>query len=270
MVQQASVERLTLATEELKVKVLIADEHALMREALTNALADLGRPVTVLEADSLQAALAHLAAHPDTALVLVDLQLSDASDANVLARLRATGSKAPIVVVSAADKRATVLAALAGGAAGFISKRSNSAVLMGALRLVLAGGAYVPSEVLREEMASPRQPDRPEAPAAAHWRSSRELGLTPRQMDVLVLLVQGKPTKVISRQLNLATGTVKTHTAAIFRALGVANRTEAVFAVSRLGIQLPPAMRDSADAGHASTQSAGNVRYFPAAGLATA
>jgi len=270
MVQQASVERLALVTAELKVKVLIVDEHALMREALTNALAELGRPVAVLEADSLQAALAHLAAHPDIDLVLVDLQLPDASEANVLARLRATGSKAAIVVVSAADKRATVLAALASGAAGFISKRSNSAVLMGALRLVLAGGAYVPSEVLREEMASPRPPERLEAPAATHWRSGRELGLTPRQMDVLVLLVQGKPTKVISRQLNLATGTVKTHTAAIFRALGVANRTEAVFAVSRLGIQLAPVTRDAATAGHASSQSAGNVRYLPAAGLVTA
>jgi len=270
MVQEPSVKRLALATVELNLKVLIADEHALMREALTNALADLGRPVAVLEADSLQAALAHLAAHPDTALVLVDLQLPDASDGNVLARLRATGSKAPIVIVSAADKRATVLAALAGGAAGFISKRSNSAVLMGALRLVLAGGAYVPSEVLREEMASPRPPERPEVPVATHWRSGRELGLTPRQMDVLVLLVQGKPTKVISRQLNLATGTVKTHTAAIFRALGVANRTEAVFAVSRLGIQLPPATRDASETGRASSPSAGNLRFLPAAGLATA
>src|SRR4249920_449850 len=122
MIQQVLDERLAPPPDGSKVKVLIADEHPLMREALANVLAGFGRPVEVLEAESLESALAQLARHPDTALILVDLMLQDAADMSVLERLRETHPKAPIVVVSAVDKRATVLAALESGAMGFISK----------------------------------------------------------------------------------------------------------------------------------------------------
>jgi DNA-binding NarL/FixJ family response regulator len=219
------------------MKVLIVDDHPLIREALANVLAELGREVTVLQAESLKGALAELAAHPDTTLILLDLMLPDAEGTSVLGEVRQAYPDVPVVVLSANDNRATVLAAIDGGAMGFISKRSASPVLVNALRLVLAGEVYIPPEVLRAETL-PR-PVAGAALAAGTRRTGEELGLTPRQMDVLTLLVQGKPNKVICRELGLAEGTVKTHTAAIFRALAVSNRTQAVFAVSRLGIQLP-------------------------------
>jgi DNA-binding NarL/FixJ family response regulator len=120
---------------------------------------------------------------------------------------------------------------------GFISKRSAPPVLLGALRLVLAGEVYVPPEVLRTQLLTPSR--RAPSTAADHARAGKDFDLTKRQLDVLALLVQGKPNKVICRELGLAEGTVKAHTAAIFRALHVSNRTEAGFAVSSLGIQIP-------------------------------
>jgi DNA-binding NarL/FixJ family response regulator len=227
------------ATGRTGMKVLIVDDHPLIREALANVLAELGPQVVVLQAESLKGALAELTAHPDTTLILLDLMLPDGEGTSVLDQVRQAHPGVPVVVLSATDNRATVLAAIDGGAMGFISKRSASPVLVNALRLVLAGEVYIPPEVLRAETLPRPAAGAGLASAPGNRRTGEELGLTPRQMDVLTLLVQGKPNKVICRELGLAEGTVKTHTAAIFRALAVSNRTQAVFAVSRLGIQLP-------------------------------
>jgi DNA-binding CsgD family transcriptional regulator len=113
-------------------------------------------------------------------------------------------------------------------------------VLAEAIRLVLVGGTYVAPEALhaappaeREADSTPADPDAPTSAARA------ALGLTARQFDVLALLIQGAPNKLICRTLHLAEGTVKAHIAAIYRSLKVANRTQAVYAASRLGVALP-------------------------------
>jgi len=219
------------------LKVLIVDAHPLMRDGLANVLTGLSERVEVLQADSLEGALAALDTHPDTALVLLDLIMPDGDGTSVLERVREAHPEIPIVVVSGTTDHATVTAAIRSGAMGFISKRSAPPVLLGALRLVLAGEVYVPPEVLRTQLLTP--PRRGPSTVADHARGGKHLDLTKRQLDVLALLVQGKPNKVICRELGLAEGTVKAHTAAIFRALRVSNRTEAGFAVSYLGIQVP-------------------------------
>lgn len=226
------------------LKILVADAHPLMRHGLGNVLTGLSQRVDVLQADSLRGALAELEAHPDTALVLVDLIMPDGEGTMVLERVREARPQIPIVVVSGATDHATITAAIRDGARGFISKRSAPPVLLSALRLVLAGEIYVPPEVLRSQLADPSRG----APlsAAERVRSGQDPDLTKRQLDVLALLVQGKPNKVICRELGLAEGTVKAHTAAIFRALRVSNRTEAGFAVSCLGIQIPASVRSPA------------------------
>jgi DNA-binding NarL/FixJ family response regulator len=219
------------------LRVLIVDAHPLMRDGLANVLAGLGGRVDVLQADSLEGALAAFDAHPDTALVLLDLIMPDGDGTSVLERVHAAHPEIPIVVVSGTTDHATVTAAIRSGAMGFISKRSAPPVLLGALRLVLAGEVYVPPEVLRTQLLTPSR--RAPSTAADHARAGKDFDLTKRQLDVLALLVQGKPNKLICRELGLAEGTVKAHTAAIFRALRVSNRTEAGFAVSCLGIQVP-------------------------------
>lgn len=219
------------------MKVLIADECPLMREALVNVLAALGPRVDALQADSLGAALAELEAHPDTALALLDLVLADGEDA--LERLHRAHPEIPVVVFFDATDCGTVAAALHAEAMGFIPKRASPEVLLAALRLVLAGQPYVPLEVLRLQSQRRSGGTLSGAPEAERARRAEEVGLTKRQLDVLGLLVQGKSNKAIARELGLSEGTVKTHAAAIFRALRVANRTEAGFAVNRLGIQVP-------------------------------
>jgi DNA-binding NarL/FixJ family response regulator len=226
-----------------KTRILAVDDHPLAREALARLAADLGAGVEVLEADSVAAAQDCLARHDDVQLVVLGTSLPDSSGLGGLERLLQSRPGVPVLVLAAQDDPGTARAALEAGARGFISKRSPTRVLTEALRLVLVGGTYVPPQALRA--LAPRKPeperdglDAADAPAFTPLKS---LGLTPRQIDVLALLVQGKPNKLICRTLNLAEGTVKTHTAAIYRALGVMNRTQAVYAVNRLGVVLPAA-----------------------------
>ena len=209
------------------MKILVVDDHPLIREALRLVLKGLDAAMHLLEAANRDSALAIASEHPDLSLILLDLTLPGANGFDLLRELREQYPAVPVVVLSASDQADVVTSALDAGAMGFIPKTSSSEVLVGALRLVLSGGVYLPPEVLR----------RPAAPAqtAANYR---DLGLTERQAQVLALLIQGKPNKLICRELNLAEGTVKIHITAILKALKVSNRTQAVIAVSRLGLKL--------------------------------
>lgn len=247
-----------------KTRILAVDDHPLAREALARLAADLGTGVEVLEADSIAAAQDCLARHGDVQLVVLDTALPDANGLGGLERLLRTRPGVPILVLAAQDDPETARAALDAGARGFISKRSPTRVLTEALRLVLVGGTYVPPQALRA--SAPRRSDpesgNPAAPDAPTFTPLKSLGLTPRQIDVLALLVQGKPNKLICRTLNLAEGTVKTHTAAIYRALGVMNRTQAVYAVNRLGVVLPAADEVYQRAIEATSTTSRVIRLF--------
>ena len=126
------------------------------------------------------------------------------------------------------------------GAMGFIPKTQTSGVMIGALKVVLSGGVYLPADVMSQAAAPTATATNETEGVYDPKAQGAELGLTPRQAEVLSLLIQGKPNKVICRDLNLAEGTVKIHVAAILKALGVMNRTQAVVAVSRMGLKLGP------------------------------
>jgi DNA-binding NarL/FixJ family response regulator len=225
------------------MKFLIVDDHALIREAMHGVLLGLRSGATVLAAANARAALQCLADHPDTDLVLLDLHLPDQDGLQVLAAVVERHPAVAVVMLSGDMDQATMRKALDLGAQGFIPKAETSAVLSSALALVLAGGVYVPPAALR---GAPAQAQAPTAPAsapnpAANSASAASLGLTDRQLEVLALLMQGKNNKLICRALDLAEPTVKNHISAILKALGVSSRTEAVLAVTRLGVTLPPA-----------------------------
>jgi DNA-binding NarL/FixJ family response regulator len=169
--------------------------------------------------------------------MLLDLALPGIDGLAVLQELRAQHPNVPVVVLSATDAPEVVMRAIDAGAMGFIPKTSSSQLMVQALRLVLAGGVYLPREVLRKDDGTLGDSHTPEAPL----RSPRDVGLTERQAQVLALMVQGKPNKLICRDLRLAEGTVKIHITAILKALNVANRTQAVVAVSKLRLKLPTA-----------------------------
>jgi DNA-binding NarL/FixJ family response regulator len=206
------------------MKALLVDDHAMFRDGLSLLIAHRFADVELLHAGNLAQALAQLARHADLDVVLLDLALPDSSGLEALTRLRETDTWARIVVLSADDTPTTVQGAIEQGAAGFIPKTAEGAVLEAALRVVLDGGIYVP----------PRMFGGAGAPADAGT-----LGLSPRQLDVLRWLIEGAPNKRICRELNLAESTVKTHVEAIFRRLDVNNRTQAVLAAARLGLRLP-------------------------------
>jgi DNA-binding NarL/FixJ family response regulator len=220
------------------VKILIVDDHHLIREGMRPVLKQLapeGESAEVLEAASFQSALGVAGEHPDLDLVLLDLHLPDVTGFAALADLQERHPSLPVVVVSGEDDPQLVRMALDHGALGFIPKSSTSQVILNALRLVLSGGTYLPREV----MSAPAAPAKPSElqNASAHKRLEA-LGITPRQADVLLLLLAGKSNKLICRELNLAEGTVKNHLAAVFKALNVASRVEAVIAAGKLGIKI--------------------------------
>jgi DNA-binding NarL/FixJ family response regulator len=216
------------------LKILIVDDHELIREAMRQVLKQLDANIEVVEAANCVDALTLADQHPDLDLILLDIQLPGTSGLDALVKFRERHPAIPVVVLSGSESRDDVMRAIDGGAMGFIPKSQPSRVMINALRLVLAGGVYLPVEFLGLPAPAPAAP-----PAnAGTVRTAADLGMTGRQSEVLALLIQGKPNKLICRDLGLAEGTVKIHVTAILRALGVANRTQAVIAVSRLGLKL--------------------------------
>ena len=223
------------------MKILIVDDHPLIREALRHVLTVLDDRFELIEAQNCAEALAAADTYPDLDLVLLDLALPDVDGFQALSQLREQHPGVPVVVLSASEQPETVMRAIDAGAMGFIPKTSSNQSLIDALRLVMSGGVYLPLEVLHQHQGAPEPALRRAAQArqAGEALSPREIGLTARQADVLALLVQGKPNKLICRELNLAEGTVKIHMTAILKTLNVSNRTQAVIAVGKLGLQLP-------------------------------
>ncbi len=219
------------------MKVLVVDDHPLIREALRQLLKALDDDIELYEAPDGDRAIEIAGSQPDLSLILLDLALPGTDGFELLRELRETHPAVPVVVLSAADQAGDVTRALDGGAMGFIPKTSSGQILINALRLVLSGGVYLPPEVLAGSNAAGAAAYTP-ATAPRELRSPREIGLTARQAEVLALLVQGKPNKLICRELDLAEGTVKIHITAILKALKVSNRTQAVIAVGRLGLKL--------------------------------
>jgi DNA-binding NarL/FixJ family response regulator len=134
-----------------------------------------------------------------------------------------------IVVMSGAEDAARVRELLAAGAAGFIPKTDSAAVILQAMRLVLAGGTYAPARLLSNDVDSSANGATPPTTRPSDVSFNN---LTGRQLEVLRLLARGMPNKSIARELGLSEGTMKVHVLAIFRTLNVNNRTEAVVAAS--------------------------------------
>jgi len=214
------------------MNVLLIDDHALFREGLKFLLRSLDAALEVDEASDCAKALEHAAARSYD-LVLLDLKMPGVAGLEALAALRDAVPAAPLVVLSGEDNPGVVRAAIERGAMGFIPKSSTPEVLIQALRLVLARGVYLPPTVLD----AARTP----APVAFQDAPAGDMvlpGLTPRQMDVLRCVIQGKSNKIIARELDVSEGTVKAHLSSVLRALDARNRTEAVYAAAKLGLKL--------------------------------
>jgi DNA-binding NarL/FixJ family response regulator len=206
--------------------VLIVDDHPLLLEILGAVARNVFPEASVRTAESCEQALeaARSAEAPD--LVLLDLGLPGCAGIMALERFRKAQPAMRVVVVSSNEEREVVLAALEAGAVGYIPKTSKPDVFSAALRLVAAGGIYVPPQALRAESSAP-----------IHMEQ-RKAELTERQRDVLRLIAKGMGNKEIARSLRIAKDTVKQHAKAVYAALGVAGRAQAARAAETRGIKL--------------------------------
>lgn len=219
------------------MKVLLVDDHALLREGVALVMEREFAGLQLLQAATLAEMRSAIAQHADIQLVLLDLTLPDGNGIAELPRLHEVAPNARIVALSADESTETVMAAINAGAAGFIPKSVQSGAMLQALRVVLGGGIYLPNAAL-DRRATPR-------PGATGWvvpqaLGPEQIGFSPRQADVLRMLIDGMPNKAIGRELEMSESTVKTHLAAIFRKLDANSRTQAVVAAARLGLRLGP------------------------------
>jgi DNA-binding NarL/FixJ family response regulator len=219
------------------MKILVVDDHALIRDALREILKVLKSDAVVLETADCGQTMRLIEEHGDIELILLDLTLPDGSGLEMLAKLRDRHPSVGIVVLSAYHDRENVEKVLDLGALGFIPKSAERAVMLGALQLIFAGGIYVPPEILAGR--GPRLSETAKrSTVAGPTMQPTDRGLTDRQVEVLALMMQGCSNKAICRILDVAEPTVKNHVSAILKALNVTTRTEAVIAVGELGWQL--------------------------------
>ncbi|MEZ6024434.1 MAG: response regulator transcription factor [Hyphomonadaceae bacterium] len=203
----------------MPISVLIADDHELFRSGLRQLLVDALDASEVREAETFDQALETLTAEGAGDLILVDLRMPGMSGAEALAALRDGFPDAKVAVVSAWEERAEIIAALSAGVHGYIPKSLPSSEIAAAIRSVLDGRIFVPAALGKRDSGDTAPPHGPAL-------SSEKLTL--RQREVLNELLKGQASKEIARTLDIAEGTVKIHLAAIYRALGVRTRAEAI------------------------------------------
>jgi DNA-binding NarL/FixJ family response regulator len=182
------------------MKILLVDDHVLLREALRSALSELEAEATIFEASDGCETMQFVERHSDLDLVLLDLNLPDRDGFSVLTELRERYPSISVVIMSALQDRDNVVKALDLGAVGFIPKSAGRKVILGALQLVFSGGIYIPPQALsRPAPTTAPTPARSvvsdATPAAAPTTSPADLGVTERQLDVLALMMQGKATR---------------------------------------------------------------------------
>lgn len=203
------------------MKILIVDDHDLFREGLSLIISNLDKELIILEASDYDSAMQYVSSHPDLDLVLLDLNLPGKDGFSALTSLSEKYPTLPVVILSASKQRSDMQRALDSGAMGYIPKETNSSIMLNALQIIMAGGVYIPSNIAQTNNPAEAQN------IASHFN------LTPRQTEVLTMLVDGSSNKKIADKLNLTESTVKVHITSIFKAMNVKNRTQAAMAAER-------------------------------------
>ena len=209
------------------MKILVVDDHALVREGLRQVLGGLDEAPEVLDAPDCTRAFDLAARHPDLDLVLLDYHLPDMNGLAALDIFAQRHPELPIVILSGSASPQTMRRVMDRGAAGFVTKSGLSSELLSVVRLVLAGDVHMPPDLAPDTGAAPVQ-------ASAAGGQAPAL-LTRRQELVLLELLDGRTNRQISTKLHLSEETVKNHVTAILRRFDVQTRTQAVLAAERHG-----------------------------------
>ncbi|HEY1886830.1 MAG TPA: response regulator transcription factor [Roseiarcus sp.] len=211
------------------MKLLIIDDHPVVRDGLAALLRQLGPEVTVLLAEGVSQGLGLADVHPDLDVVILDLMMPGSDGFGALHEFGRLQPQLPVVVLSSSEDPRDVRRALASGALGYIPKSAPPRTILAAVQFVLAGNVFVPT-LMAQDTASTRDQ------AADHGFPKSGVSLTSRQIDVLRLLCEGRSNKEIARTLGVSQKTVKVHVTAIFKALNVANRVQAAAVADKAGL----------------------------------
>ncbi|MDX2504292.1 MAG: response regulator transcription factor [Gammaproteobacteria bacterium] len=204
------------------MKILIADDHALFREGLTYILSEMNKDVRVLNAATSNQAIKIAENEHDLALILMDLCMPDMDGIAAIRVIQLKAATVPIVMLTASESLHDMKQSLDAGAMGYIAKSSSASIMTSAIKLVLSGGIYIPPAMVHGHCQS-----------GSHTQT--QIKFTPRQAEVLRLLLDGQSNKQAALYLNLSEATVKAHISAIFKVLRVSNRTQAALAAKRAG-----------------------------------
>ena len=221
------------------MNILVVDDHPLYRSGVVYTLQNTGLDVEVVECSSLDAAFQRLDSGLEVDLMILDLQMPGYQGLDSVRAVRSRRPEIPVLVLSGNEDPAAVRECIDLGAFGFVPKSAPSDQFHAALSLVLSGGVYLPPTSLSIGAPATRAQQDAWSRLGAH--------LTERQRQVLMGIVQGKPNKVIARDLGLSDTTVKSHVAHILDALVVSNRTEAVYALARAGLSIRDLQPSSPD-----------------------
>ncbi len=194
---------------EACMNILIVDDHILFAEGLKHLLESLDHESTIHYASDAESAVQHILKHGTPNLILLDVNLPGMNGYDLLKKLHQLNIWSPVLMISANEAPSSTGIALSNGAAGFISKSSDSTVLLNAIKTVIDGDVFMP--------------------CSSHKQSGNaHFSVTDRQQEILYLLSQGMLNKQIAYELSISANTVKAHLSEIFRILKVKNRTAAV------------------------------------------
>jgi DNA-binding NarL/FixJ family response regulator len=228
--------RSVLGQLESASRILLVDPHNMYRAGLRFFLADRMPSAEILDSSDLAHGLSKTLVRDSIHLILMDLDPSSYRSLEVLKQAFDIASTTRFAILSELDARANILASLAAGFHGFISKHQFDDDILNAIRDIMSGRIYVPPSLARAEQPSAQvDPNEKEALPSISLDSDADLlRLTPRQREVLSYLALGMSNKEIARALHIAEATTKVHAAALLRALGARNRTEAAFKAGKL------------------------------------
>lgn len=212
------------------MNILIVDDHPLFRHALIQAVRYSLPQAQIYETAAVNEFYERLESGAEPDLVLLDLNLPGASGFSALLHVRAQYPSLPIIVVSAHEETSIIQRAIAHGAMGYIPKSAHPSHIGEAIRHVLEGEIWLPPNLPNNLSFDPRAADETEL-------AERIQSLTPQQFRVLMMVAEGLLNKQIAYELDVSEATIKAHVTAIFRKLGVQNRTQAVLAINALNIE---------------------------------
>jgi len=225
-------------TQKKPMKILIADDHELFLQGLEFILHKEYPEAEIILADSYTGIFDVFQKVQDFDLILTDLAMPGANWREALAKIHKICPDVPIIIISAVFEPEILQETYDIGVSGYVSKSFSNNLILSAINLVMAGGMYIPPEVMKMSMKSSSESVRNMIKDLDRPRTinSNDFGLTPRQTEVLECLAEGLPNKQIAYKLGVSEGTIKIHITLLMKTLEVTNRTAAVRKATQLGI----------------------------------